>query len=138
VTCYTEGFSHFVTSMTAPVASGWSGWPGGACTHWKAPPCHGAHVNRSLEIATVGIPVEGIPALRRGILSTPVSQMWAGLDRSHYFQRPLDLRKFRCRREAFERRSKSGVGLGVATGRAVELGERDRPGQLETADGLLL
>ena len=24
-TCYTEGFSHFVTSMTAPVASGWSG-----------------------------------------------------------------------------------------------------------------
>ena len=25
VTCYTEGFSHFVTSMTAPVASGWSG-----------------------------------------------------------------------------------------------------------------
>jgi hypothetical protein len=22
--CYTEGFSHFVTSMTAPVASGWS------------------------------------------------------------------------------------------------------------------
>jgi hypothetical protein len=25
VTCYTEGFSHFVTSMTTPVASGWSG-----------------------------------------------------------------------------------------------------------------
>ena len=25
MTCYTEGFSHFVTSMTAPVASGWSG-----------------------------------------------------------------------------------------------------------------
>ncbi len=22
--CYTEGFSHFVTSVTAPVASGWS------------------------------------------------------------------------------------------------------------------
>ena len=37
-----EGFSHFVSSMTAPVASGWSDWPGGACTHWKAPPCHGA------------------------------------------------------------------------------------------------
>src|SRR6202162_6744060 len=44
VTCYTEGFSHFVTSMTAPVASGWRGWAGGARTHWKAPPCHGAHV----------------------------------------------------------------------------------------------
>jgi hypothetical protein len=25
VTCYTKGFSYFVTSMTAPVASGWSG-----------------------------------------------------------------------------------------------------------------
>jgi len=35
VTSYTEGFSHFVTSMTAPVASGWSVSPGGACTHWK-------------------------------------------------------------------------------------------------------
>src|SRR6201988_676010 len=38
-----EGFSHFVTSMTAPIASGGSESPGGACTHWKAPPCHGAH-----------------------------------------------------------------------------------------------
>ena len=38
VTCYPEGFSHFVTSMTAPVASGWSVSPGGTCTHWKAPP----------------------------------------------------------------------------------------------------
>jgi hypothetical protein len=28
--------------MTAPIASGWSESPGGACTHWKAPPCHGA------------------------------------------------------------------------------------------------
>src|SRR6516164_8029561 len=36
-----EGFSHFVTSMIAPIASGWSESPGGPCTHWKAPPCHG-------------------------------------------------------------------------------------------------
>src|SRR3954449_11073513 len=28
--------------MTAPIASGWSESPGGACTHWKAPPLHGA------------------------------------------------------------------------------------------------
>jgi hypothetical protein len=33
--------------MPAPVASGWSESPGGACTHWKAPPCHGAHPLRS-------------------------------------------------------------------------------------------
>jgi hypothetical protein len=52
VTGTTEGFSHFVTSMTAPVASGWSGWPGGACTGWKAPPCHGAHVERTSRVAT--------------------------------------------------------------------------------------
>src|SRR5215467_7344122 len=37
-----EGFRHFVTSMPAPVASGWSESPGGPRTHWKAPPCHGA------------------------------------------------------------------------------------------------
>jgi hypothetical protein len=36
VTALPEGFSHFVTSMTAPVASGWSNLPGGACTHWKS------------------------------------------------------------------------------------------------------
>ena len=27
--------------------------PGGACTHWKAPPWHGAHVRQTLRIATV-------------------------------------------------------------------------------------
>src|SRR5215831_6280581 len=31
-----EGFSHFVTSMTAPIASGGSESPGGAYTHWKS------------------------------------------------------------------------------------------------------
>ena len=43
-----EGFSHFVASMTAPIASGWSESPGGTCTHWKAPPCHGAPPSVSL------------------------------------------------------------------------------------------
>src|ERR1700758_4453509 len=43
-----EGFSHFVTSIAAPVASGWSVSPGGACTHWKAPPSHGAHPSETL------------------------------------------------------------------------------------------
>src|SRR5882724_13241566 len=43
-----EGFRHFVTSMPAPVASGWSESPGGPRTHWKAPPCHGAPPFRSL------------------------------------------------------------------------------------------
>ena len=33
--------------MTAPIASGWSESPGGPCTHWKAPPCHGARRKRS-------------------------------------------------------------------------------------------
>jgi hypothetical protein len=55
VTSYTEGFSHFVTSMTAPVASGWSGLPGGARTHWKAPPCHGARVQQTVPIAKVDV-----------------------------------------------------------------------------------
>ena len=44
-----EGFRHFVASMPAPVASGGSEAPGGACTHWKPPPCHGApHCGHSL------------------------------------------------------------------------------------------
>src|SRR4051812_31907836 len=46
----TRGFSHFVTSMTAPVASGWSGLPGGTYTHWKAPPFHGAHPSETLAV----------------------------------------------------------------------------------------
>ena len=43
-----EGFRHFVASMPAPVASGWSESPGGPRTHWKAPPCHGAPPKPSL------------------------------------------------------------------------------------------
>ena len=43
-----EGFSHFVTSMTAPIASRWSE-AGGACTHRKTPAYHGA-----LHIAAIG------------------------------------------------------------------------------------
>jgi hypothetical protein len=38
-----EGFNHVVASIVAPGASGWSSSPGGAFTHWKAPPLHGAH-----------------------------------------------------------------------------------------------
>src|SRR5271169_5545226 len=29
--------------------SGWSDLAGGARTHWKAPPCHGAHVKRPFD-----------------------------------------------------------------------------------------
>jgi len=38
-----EGFRHFVSSMPAPVASGWSGRRVGLAPTGKAPPCHGAH-----------------------------------------------------------------------------------------------
>src|SRR6202043_4156214 len=37
-----EGFRHFVSSMSAPVASGWSGRRVGLAPTGKAPPCHGA------------------------------------------------------------------------------------------------
>src|SRR5262249_19851286 len=36
-----ESFSHFVTSMTVPIASGGERLSGGICTHWKVPPLHG-------------------------------------------------------------------------------------------------
>src|SRR6266540_2832909 len=38
-----EGFSHFVSSIAAPVASGWSGCRVGLAPTGKAPPFHGAH-----------------------------------------------------------------------------------------------
>ncbi len=44
-----EGFSHFVTSMTAPDASGWSDGRVGLAPTGKAPPYHGAHPLRTLE-----------------------------------------------------------------------------------------
>jgi hypothetical protein len=42
-TLYTGGSDGFVSSTTAPVATGWSDQlPGGIRTHWKSPPLHGA------------------------------------------------------------------------------------------------
>src|SRR3954468_6672444 len=43
-----EGFSHFVTSMTAPVASGWSGCRVGLTPTGKRRFCHGAHPKTDL------------------------------------------------------------------------------------------
>src|SRR4029453_16168287 len=43
-----EGLSHFVTSMTAPIASGWSGCRVGLAPTGKAPPSHGARQNRTV------------------------------------------------------------------------------------------
>src|SRR5262249_12163130 len=60
-----EGFSHFVTSMTAPIASGGSESPGGACTHWKAPPCHGARGKETFVKARVNGEVAPQPIVRR-------------------------------------------------------------------------
>ncbi len=41
MTRYTEGFGYFVTSMTAPVASGWSDGRVRLAPTGKAPPYHG-------------------------------------------------------------------------------------------------
>src|SRR5580658_5136817 len=48
VTCYTEGFSHFVTSMTAPVASGWSDLAG-----WGLHPLESAALSRRTRLADI-------------------------------------------------------------------------------------
>src|SRR5262249_47443402 len=47
VTRLSEGFSHFVTSIAAPVASGWSVRRVGLAPPGKAPPYHGARHERS-------------------------------------------------------------------------------------------
>jgi len=42
-TLCTEGSDGFVSSTTAPIATGRSNQlPGGIRTHWKSPPLHGA------------------------------------------------------------------------------------------------
>jgi hypothetical protein len=43
-----EGFNHFVTSMTAPIVSGWGACRMGFAPTGKAPPLHGAHPERTL------------------------------------------------------------------------------------------
>ena len=54
-----EGFSHFVTSMTAPIAFGWSDGRVGLAPTGKAPPYHGAHPKRTFV---------GLGDLRGGVL----------------------------------------------------------------------
>src|SRR5689334_17754159 len=83
-----EGFSHFVTSMTAPIASGGSESPGGTCTHWKAPPSHGAHpfptFHPTYEIETPATPgpecgfMVGILERRRLVLLVLETSLHAG------------------------------------------------------------
>ena len=47
VTRFTRGFNHFITSIVAPVASGWSGCRVGLSPTGKAPPLHGAPYKRT-------------------------------------------------------------------------------------------
>jgi hypothetical protein len=54
-----EGFRHFVSSMPAPVASGWSGHRVGLAPTGKAPPCHGAHPKRTSVASPAGRPDMG-------------------------------------------------------------------------------
>src|SRR5262245_22829668 len=51
VTRLPEGFSHFVSSIAAPVASGWSGCRVGLSRTGKAPPYHGARQERKFDCA---------------------------------------------------------------------------------------
>jgi len=51
------------------VASGWSGLPGGACTHWKAPPYHGARQKQSFNGATQFARKQTLPGLTVTTLS---------------------------------------------------------------------
>ena len=74
MTRYTEGFSHFVTSMTAPVASGWSDARIGLAPTGKAPPYHGTHPEQTFV---------GLDDFQGGILSvlTDLAQTDNPLDR---------------------------------------------------------
>src|SRR5215471_4062388 len=64
-----EGFSHFVASMTAPVASGWSGCRVGLAPTGKRRLCHGAHPQETLphrsDCAAQAIGQPPLPRLRK-------------------------------------------------------------------------
>jgi hypothetical protein len=59
VTRLPEGFSHFVTSIAAPVASGWSNCRVGLAPTGKAPPYHGARQKRTFSKCSYGRPHGG-------------------------------------------------------------------------------
>ena len=61
----------------------------------------------------------------------------AGLDSQQQLMRLRDLRHFRRRRKAFERRHKNGVSVGGAGGRLIEPGERQGRAQPQAARALL-
>ncbi len=67
MTRYTEGFSHFITSMTAPVASGWSDGRVGLAPTGKAPPYHGAHPKPTLALPT-GVELWSLTTLREKLV----------------------------------------------------------------------
>ena len=66
-----ECFSHFVTSVTAPITSGWSGCRVGLCTHWKAPPCHGARQKATFHFGRLAQPRRGIDFLQSLVSGVP-------------------------------------------------------------------
>jgi hypothetical protein len=61
VTGYTEGFSHFVTSMTAPVASGWSDLAG-----WGSHPLESAAFSRRTQNSGRSLAIDSKANFRSG------------------------------------------------------------------------
>ena len=57
--------------------------PGGACTHWKAPPSHGAHVKRPFEIGTADVAVGGFRSFTIGICRCRENETGKGQRQPH-------------------------------------------------------
>jgi len=66
-----EGFRHFVTSMPAPVASGWSDCRAGLAPAGEAPPCHGARGEQTFGQGTAEGPLLDCRSLRVGPKRSP-------------------------------------------------------------------
>ena len=60
-----EGFSHFIALHDYSDCFRLERLPGGACTHWKAPPCHGAH-----PYETFGVEPPLWPAIRSDVATS--------------------------------------------------------------------
>src|SRR6202022_3220989 len=94
-----EGFSHFVTSMTAPIASGWSGCRVGLAPTGKRRLCTAHAKYRDRGLVVVGVHTPEFPfersasnvqaALKRHGITYPVaqdndSQTWNAFGNQHW------------------------------------------------------
>jgi hypothetical protein len=102
--------------------------PGGTCTHWKAPPCHGAHPDLTLNEkrailaswASDACAIESAPALRESPNGAPVP-FDDVMDALRTLDRQAEASLATAGRRAIRRRALFGRGRGGDTDQGTPL-----------------